>query len=110
VVYIQEAHSTDAWQTETNIRDKVLIPSARTAEDRSAAAMSCVRGLKIDIPAILDDTTNSVEAAYSGWPDRLYVVDAEGCIAYKSEPGPYGFKPAEVGATLGRLLPAAGAN
>jgi type I thyroxine 5'-deiodinase len=110
VVYIQEAHSTDAWQTESNIRDKVLIPNARTAEDRSAAAMSCVRGLKIDIPAILDDTTNSVEAAYTGWPDRLYVVDADGRIAYKSAPGPYGFKPAEVGAALGRLLAPSASN
>jgi hypothetical protein len=33
------------------------------------------------------------------------VVDREGRISYKSAAGPFGFKPAEVQATLERLLP-----
>jgi type I thyroxine 5'-deiodinase len=63
-----------------------------------------VRNLKIPFPAVVDDFGDSTEKAYTGWPDRLYVVGSDGRIAYKSRPGPYGFKPAEVGDTLGRLL------
>ena len=47
---------------------------------------------------------DAVERAYTGWPDRLYVIDRDGRIAHKSGPGPYGFKPEDVEATLARLL------
>ena len=53
-----------------------------------------------------DDLSNSTEIAYTGWPDRLYVIDRAGKVAYKSAAGPYGFKPAEVEATLKFLIPA----
>jgi len=33
-----------------------------------------------------------VEKAYTGWPDRLYLIDKEGRVAFKSAPGPFGFK------------------
>ena len=49
---------------------------------------------------------NPTELAYTGWPDRLYVVDRDGKIALKSDAGPYGFKPAAVRETLQRLLSA----
>ncbi len=67
-------------------------------------AAVCVRDLGIEFPAIVDDFDDSVETAYTAWPDRLYVVDAAGRIAYKSEAGPYGFRPKGVEATLERLL------
>jgi len=31
-----------------------------------------------------------LEAAYTGWPDRLHVIDVDGRVAYKSRPGPFG--------------------
>ena len=34
--------------------------------------------------------------AYAGWPDRLYVVGADGRIVYRGGPGPGGFRPQEV--------------
>jgi type I thyroxine 5'-deiodinase len=37
----------------------------------------------------------------------LYVIDSDGRIAYKSRPGPFGFKPADMEAALRALLPAA---
>ena len=67
---------------------------------RGEVAQSCVVRLKILFPALLDDFANSTEAAYSGWPDRLYVIDRDGHMAYKSDPGPFGFKPDEVARTL----------
>ena len=106
IVYIQEAHPTDGWQMQTNIDDDVLVASTTTLEDRTAVAGSCVVDLGIEFPALVDDPDDSVDRAYSGWPDRLYVIDRDGRIAYKSAPGPFGFKPAAVDSTLGELLEA----
>ncbi len=104
VVYISEAHTTDLWQTPDNIREKILIASPASFEERGEAAQSCVVKLKIPFPALLDDFGNSTESAYTGWPDRLYVIDRAGTVAYKSKPGPFGFKPAEVSKTLGNIV------
>ena len=106
VVYIQEAHPIDAWQVNDNLKDDVLVASTMTVEDRLKVADICVKNLKIDLPALVDGPDNRVERDYTGWPDRLYVVDRDGTISYKSAPGPFGFKPAEVEATLKRLVPA----
>jgi Iodothyronine deiodinase len=105
IVYIQEAHPIDAWQVTDNLEDDVLVASTKTEDERVTAAGMCVRNLGIELPALVDGQDNLVERAYTGWPDRLYVVDRNGRIAYKSAPGPFGFKPAEVQQTLERLLP-----
>ena len=70
-------------------------------------AGTCLRKLRIDFPAVVDDADESVERAYTGWPDRLYVIDRDGRVAHKGGPGPYGFKPEQVEATLALLLQAA---
>ena len=106
VVYIQEAHPTDGWQMPVNVKEDVLVASTQTLEDRTEVAGVCMTSLGITFPALVDEPDNRVERDYTGWPDRLYVVDRDGRISYKSAPGPFGFKPAEVEATLKRLLPA----
>ena len=106
MVYILEAHPVDAWQDDDNAKDKVSVASAKTLDQRCEVAGTCVTKLSIKIPPLIDDLENSTEEAYTAWPDRLYVIDYAGTIAYKSKPGPYGFKPDEVAATLKHLLPA----
>lgn len=105
IVYIQEAHPIDAWQVKSNIEDDVLLSSTRTGEERLEAAGKCVKDLGLELPAVIDRTDDAVERAYTGWPDRLYVIDKEGRVAHKSAAGPFGFKPEEVEAALKRLLP-----
>jgi type I thyroxine 5'-deiodinase len=107
VVYIQEAHAIDGWQTEENLEEDVLVASTSTPEERMKVAGACLGKLQIGFPAVVDDADESVERAYTGWPDRLYVIDRDGRIAHKGGPGPYGFKPEEVEATLALLLQAA---
>jgi hypothetical protein len=104
IVYIQEAHPVDAWQLYDNIKDDVLVASSRTDDERFNAAGLCVRNLGIELPALIDDPDNRVERAYTGWPDRLYVIDRDGKIAHKSKAGPFGFKPAEVDDRLRQLF------
>jgi type I thyroxine 5'-deiodinase len=105
VVYIQEAHPVDAWQLDDNLEDDVLVATTKTDDERYKVAGICVTKLKIELPAVIDSADNRIERAYTGWPDRLYVIDTDGRVAYKSAAGPFGFKPAKVEETLKRILP-----
>jgi hypothetical protein len=105
VVYIQEAHPSDAWQMRSNLEQNVVFKTPRTDEERSEVAGICLVKLGIELPAVLDGIDNRTEAAYTGWPDRLYVIDRDGRIAFKSKPGPFGFKPDGVEKTLQKLVP-----
>jgi type I thyroxine 5'-deiodinase len=103
-VYIQEAHPSDIWQMGSNIRDGVVFRNPRSEDERSQRADSCVRTLGVRIPALIDGMDNAVEQAYTGWPDRLYLIDRAGRVAYKSRPGPFGFKPSGLEAAIRGLL------
>ena len=59
---------------------------------------------KVSIPILVDTLDNHMDRAYTAWPDRIYVIDAGGQIAYKGGPGPAGFRPAEIAPVLDRLL------
>jgi hypothetical protein len=85
---------------QSNIKDKVVFASPKDEEERALIAGACMSRLGIKIPAVLDEVGNTTEQAYAGWPDRIYLIDAQGRIAYKSKPGPFGFKPDQLAVTL----------
>jgi type I thyroxine 5'-deiodinase len=62
-----------------------------------------VRRLKIQFPALVDGLDDRVEAAYTGWPDRMYLIDRSGRITFKSKAGPFGFHPENLAAALQKL-------
>jgi type I thyroxine 5'-deiodinase len=88
----------------SNIQQNVVFASPRNVSEREAVADSCVRNLHIQIPALVDNFANTTEAAYTGWPDRLYVIGRAGRVAYKSRPGPFGFHPAEMETALAKAV------
>lgn len=96
LIYIREAHPTDGWQHPLNEREKILLETARTAEQKEEHADICVRTLDIKFTTLIDDMEHPVESAYAAWPDRLYVVGKNGRIAWKGLPGPGGFRPEEL--------------
>jgi type I thyroxine 5'-deiodinase len=102
-VYIVEAHPSDVWQMESNIKDNVVFASPKTEGERALVAGACVRKLGIKFPAVLDQFENTTEKAYTGWPDRIYLIDANGRVSYKSKPGPFGFKPDDLSKALAQL-------
>ena len=102
-VYILEAHPTDIWQMRSNIKDNVLFANPKTDEERAFVAGACVRKLGIKFPAVIDGIDNRTEVAYTGWPDRLYLIDRDGKVVYKSKPGPFGFKPDQLQAAIKKL-------
>jgi type I thyroxine 5'-deiodinase len=105
VVYIQEAHSSNVWQMASNIRDNVIFRTPQSFQERTDVASSCVRDLGIKIPAIIDDMNNSTERAYTGWPDRIYLIDRNGRVVLKTKPGPFGFNPSLLDAELRHITP-----
>ena len=102
-VYIVEAHPTDIWQMKSNLKDNVLFANPKTDEERAFVAGACVRKLGIKFPAVIDGIDNRTEVAYTGWPDRLYLINRDGKVVYKSKPGPFGFKPDKLEAAIKKL-------
>lgn len=78
----------------------------KTYEDRVKVAGECMKELKLSIPCLVDDMQNAAQKGYAGWPDRLYVLDQDGNVAYKGEQGPRGFKPADAEDALKKALQA----
>ena len=107
VVYIQEAHPVDLWQLSSNVKDGVLFASPQSIEERTSTALACVRNLGIRIPAVLDGIDNRTERAYTGWPDRMYLIGKGGRVAFKSAPGPFGFSTRDLEQGLQRITAAA---
>jgi peroxiredoxin len=104
IVYIRESHPAGKWEFVANVEAGISVNQPNTIEERAAVANTCVLILDLSIPAIIDDMDDTVRAAYRGMPDRLYIVDKEGKIAYRGGKGPYGFKPLEMEKALKRLL------
>jgi type I thyroxine 5'-deiodinase len=88
---------------QSNIKDAVVFASPKDEDERTNVAGACVRKLGIKFPAIVDGFENHTEIAYTGWPDRLYLIDRDGKVVYKSKPGPFGFKPDQLEAALKKL-------
>jgi type I thyroxine 5'-deiodinase len=110
VVYIMEAHPINLWQSESNEKEGISVTSPTNVEERIAVAGLCMTKLSIKIPAVIDDMDNTTQGGYAAHPDRLYVIDRDGRIAYKSQPGPFGFKAPEMAEALKQLLPTSPAS
>ena len=89
-----------------NERDKILIKDPTTLDERKQVAADFATQFKVSLPILVDPIDDPFEKAFAGWPDRIYVVDAGGKIAFKGGPGPRGFKVDEARPVLEKLLKA----
>ena len=103
-IYVREAHPTDGWRMDSNDRAGISIAQPRDGSERNAAAHRCCASLEISMPLLVDEIDDRVGHAYSGMPDRLYVIDPAGRVVYKGGRGPFGYKPAEMEQSLAMLL------
>jgi Iodothyronine deiodinase len=87
-----------------NQRENVVYQNPQTYDDRTELAGTCSLNLGIDFPALVDTIDNSTEIAYTGWPDRLYVIDKDGRIAFKSAAGPFGFRSDQLANALEQIV------
>ena len=78
---------------ESNEKDTVCYAQPRTLEQRVAIARDFVERFHYQIPMAVDRMTNEADELYAGWPERLYVIGADGRIAFKGGVGPFGYDP-----------------
>jgi alkylhydroperoxidase family enzyme len=88
----------------SNDRVGISIAQPLNFTDRLAVADKCSGCLEMSMPLLVDRIDDRVGHAYSGMPDRLYVIDREGRVAYKGGRGPFGFKARELEQSLIMLL------
>ena len=88
VVYIREAHPTDAWQVQANERDNVLFKQPTNFDERAELAQACSLRLELKIPTLIDGINDSTDQMYYAMPDRLYLVGRDGLIVYRGGPDP----------------------
>jgi type I thyroxine 5'-deiodinase len=93
---VREAHPTDEWQMKSNLKDEVCYAQPKTLEQRVFIANDFIKRFKFALPFGIDDMSNAADLAYSAWPERLYIVDEGGRIAYRGGMGPFHYNPAEV--------------
>jgi hypothetical protein len=86
-----------------NEKEGIKLRQPKTYEERVKVAGECMKELKLTIPCLVDDLENTAQKGYAGWPDRFYVIDKEGKVAYRGAPGPSGFKPSEAEDALRKL-------
>jgi len=76
----------------------------KTIEERRAVAGQCEMALQYGIPTYVDEMDDAVNEAYAAWPTRLYLIGMDGRVVYAGGLGPFGFKPAELGAAIEEYL------
>jgi len=99
-VYIREAHPQNEWQMAANRRDNVVYAQPRTLDQRLAIANDYIQRMHISLPFAIDDMDNRANRLYAAWPERIYIIDEAGRIAYRGGLGPFGYHPEEVRAWL----------
>jgi hypothetical protein len=87
-----------------NLDEGVLLAQHVTLEERFAAAREGVRRLGLTLPVLVDGMDDVVSDAFAAWPERLYVADRGGRLAYVGGPGPFEFDPGAAAGALAELL------
>jgi len=77
---------------EINEKENIVFDNPKHYDERTNLAGTCALNLGIEFPALVDTIENTTEIAYTAWPDRLYVIDNTGRVAFKSDAGPFGFR------------------
>lgn len=81
---------------QSNDRVGVTIEQPKTLAARNLVASKCCQALNLTMPLLVDSLDDSVNRAYSGFPDRLYLIDREGKVIYQGGRGPFGYRPREL--------------
>ena len=104
-VYIKEAHPEDEWQMDSNEEDEIVYNQPMTFAERLGLAQTFVSEMDVKTTTLVDDISNTANACYSAWPERIYIVDTEGKIVFKGGMGPFYFNPEEIAEFLDEHYP-----
>ncbi len=96
LIYVREAHPSDGWWSLNNQQNGIDFAQPTSDEQRCSVAGECRQFLQLGVPMLVDTVQDTVGTTYSGMPNRLYLIDRQGRVAFKSGRGPFGFKPGEL--------------
>jgi len=93
-VYILEAHANDEWPIGASYS---CLAQHKTLAERVVAAQQLRTKYGLQLPVYVDAMDNNFDRAYCAWPERFYVVDPEGDVAFISHPdSEWGFSRAKI--------------
>ncbi len=104
LVYVREAHPSDGWWMQSNQRAGIDLSQPKDDSQRRTVAETCQKHLNLNVPFLVDTIDDQVGGVYSGMPNRLYLIDQQGRIAFKNGRGPFGFHPRQLEQALVLLL------
>lgn len=87
LIYIREAHPTDGWVMPGN---QFVVKSTTTTEERRNVARDFAKRINVPMPILVDTHDDKIEKTYVCWPNRMFILDAQGKIADKGMAGPGG--------------------
>ncbi len=90
-VYIREAHAEGEDQVLRNLDEDVIFEQPTTGDERAEVAAACMLRYNFSFPMLMDNMENEAEEKYMSWPDRLFLIDSGGKIAYQGGMGPLYF-------------------
>ena len=93
VVYIREAHPEEGWVVQMNRDQDIAIQDPTSDDARNEVAATCAIRLQIRMPVVVDKLDDEIARAYGALPDRLYLIAKGGRVAFRGDPGPFGFQP-----------------
>jgi len=102
VVYIQEAHAATCGRCPAT-SGRASYSGCRGVSRSERASRPAASGAGHQDSALIDDMSDSTERAYTGWPDRIYLIDRSGRVTFKTKPGPFGFDPSLLKTQLERV-------
>ena len=80
----------------SNVKDDICYAQPKSLEQRLVIANDFIKRFGFPLPFGVDDMSNAANAAYAAWPERLYILDESGRIAYRGGMGPFNYNPKEV--------------
>lgn len=106
VVYVREAHPRRRlWpQKANNRRAGVSVFDPGSDQDRARVAGRFRARMGVRMPILVDGIDDRVVAAYGAWPDRLYLIGADGRVAFQGRRGPARLSSDDLGAAIGHYL------
>lgn len=104
MVYIREAHPHDGWRVPNNLIEGINYYEPTTIEERAEVANACQLHLDIHMPMLVDGIDNDVDNKYVGLPMRMFLIDAQGQIAFAGKKGPFGWDDEAFEASVRKLL------
>lgn len=84
----------------SNVAEDICYAQPTTFAQRVAIANDFVARFHYPIPIAIDAMNDAADHLYGGWPERIYIIDESGKIAYRGGLGPFNYHPEKARAWL----------